>query len=75
MERVMSLAAGSIQRTILSSVLAERFCELERGELTREDFDPIFTHFYNEQVERRERRKYACAQQRAPFRMVAPIAR
>ncbi|KAI6189838.1 hypothetical protein M3Y97_00051900 [Aphelenchoides bicaudatus] len=47
MERESGLKMGSIQKTILSKDVVERFHELERGELTLEDFDPIFTYFYN----------------------------
>lgn len=50
MERGSNLKIGTIQKTILSKDVVERFHELERGELTLEDFDPIFTYFYNKQV-------------------------
>lgn len=51
MEEKLNLAKGSIQKTILSDDVVERFKDLERGYLTLEDFDAIFTHFYNQQVE------------------------
>jgi epoxide hydrolase-like predicted phosphatase len=49
MEEKLHLSKESIQKTILSSDIVERFHELERGDLTLEDFDAIFTHFYNKQ--------------------------
>ncbi|KAI6236963.1 hypothetical protein M3Y95_00214900 [Aphelenchoides besseyi] len=49
MEEKRGLPKGSVQKTILSNAVNPRLCELERGELTLEDFDPIFTYFYNQQ--------------------------
>lgn len=50
MEKELGFKNGSIQKTILSGEVVERFHELERGQLTLEDFDHIFTYFYNKQV-------------------------
>ncbi|KAH7729904.1 acyl-Coenzyme A dehydrogenase [Aphelenchoides avenae] len=54
LEPRLGLAKGSIQKTVLSPEVVERFHELERGETNLEDFDHIFTHFYNKQHGRRD---------------------
>ncbi|CAD5224540.1 unnamed protein product [Bursaphelenchus okinawaensis] len=49
LEKKWGLEKGSIRRTILSSEFTATFDELERGQLTLEDFKPLFTWFYNRQ--------------------------
>lgn len=50
MERELNLKNGTIRQTILSPDVIGRFHDLERGYMTLEDFDPVFTYFYNRQV-------------------------
>ncbi|KAK5966051.1 Acyl-CoA dehydrogenase family member 11 [Trichostrongylus colubriformis] len=40
---------GSLVKSIYEPPIFEHYEALERGEITAEDFDPIFTHFFNKQ--------------------------
>ncbi|CAD5208214.1 unnamed protein product [Bursaphelenchus xylophilus] len=49
LEKKWGLKSGSVGKTLLSPQVKPRFDELERGELTLEDFKPLYTYFYNKQ--------------------------
>ena len=49
-EQELGLEPGSISRTIVSKELFPEFEALERGETNLEDFNAVFTYFYNKQV-------------------------
>ncbi|VDN29883.1 unnamed protein product [Cylicostephanus goldi] len=54
METSRTFDAGSLTSTLFKSPIKEQFEALERGETTAEDFDPLFTHFFNKQHKRAE---------------------
>lgn len=46
----MGLALNSIKSTLLSKGVQDLFYALECGHITLDDFENIFTHFYNKKV-------------------------
>ncbi|CAJ0589355.1 unnamed protein product [Cylicocyclus nassatus] len=54
METNRTFDGGSLVSTLFKSPIKEHFEALERGETTAEDFDPLFTHFFNKQHNRTE---------------------
>ncbi|CAJ0589364.1 unnamed protein product [Cylicocyclus nassatus] len=55
MEASQTIDADSLLFTLNKSPMREEYESLERGETTAEEFDPLFTHFYNKQHQRKEK--------------------
>ncbi|CAB3399061.1 unnamed protein product [Caenorhabditis bovis] len=47
LEKSENLKEGSILKTLLSKEIVKHFWRFEKGQMTAEDFDPLFTHVYN----------------------------
>ncbi|VDM52210.1 unnamed protein product [Angiostrongylus costaricensis] len=50
LEQKNGFAPGSLLSTLHKAMLSEHFKALEKGEITAEDFDPLFTDLYNKEV-------------------------
>ncbi|KAK6013636.1 HAD hydrolase, family IA, variant 3 [Ostertagia ostertagi] len=54
-EQENRMESGSLVTSIYNPPILEHYEALERGEITAEDFDPIFTHFFNKTHNRTEK--------------------
>ncbi|KAL6743311.1 hypothetical protein Aduo_016361 [Ancylostoma duodenale] len=54
LEERKTLDVSTLLSTLTTAPVFEHYQSLERGETTAEDFDPLFTHFYNKQHGRTE---------------------
>ncbi|VDK81609.1 unnamed protein product [Cylicostephanus goldi] len=52
LEKKLEFDRGSLMRALLTPPVRDHFEALERGETTAEDFDPLFTQYYNKKVSR-----------------------
>uniref|UniRef100_A0A1I7XK65 APH domain-containing protein n=1 Tax=Heterorhabditis bacteriophora TaxID=37862 RepID=A0A1I7XK65_HETBA len=54
-ETEYSLPLGSILDTLLTTDAIHHFASLEKGQITAEDFEPLFTYYYNQKVNKEYR--------------------